>query len=197
MSQPRITAFAGTANGNTQPLRTISGQATLQGRTNHQMAFDALHDEIIVPNPFAQAIVFFKGDANGEATPIRVIQGPKTELNYTDNVAVDPVNNEVITAQRRTNSIMVHKRLPGGDEPPVRVLHGPKTRLDRPYRVSVDAVNNLLAVTDVHPEDRPEGCMISDEGKGNRDAEAKDEYGADRRGAEATGGGADSRRDGA
>jgi hypothetical protein len=147
VSQPRITAFAGSANGNAQPLRTISGQATLQGRTNHQMAFDSLHDEIIIPNPFAQAILFFRGGANGEDPPVRIIQGPKTELNYTDNVAVDPVNGEVITAQRRTNSIMVFKRAPAGDEPPVRILHGPKTRLDRPYRVGIDSVNNLLAVT--------------------------------------------------
>jgi hypothetical protein len=147
VSQPRIAAFAGTANGNAQPLRTISGQATLQGRTNHQMAFDSTHDEIVVPNPFAQAILFFRGGANGEEPPVRVIQGPKTELNYTDNVTVDEVNGEVVTAQRRTNSIFVYNRLPAGDEAPVRILHGPKTRLDRPYRVAVDAVNNLLAVT--------------------------------------------------
>src|SRR5262249_399452 len=111
------------------------------------MAFDATHDEMIVPNPFAQAILFFRGAANGEEAPVRIIPGPKTLLNYTEKVAVDPVNNEVITAQRRTNSIMIFKRVPAGDEPPVRILHGPKTRLDRPYRVGVDAVNNLLAVT--------------------------------------------------
>jgi hypothetical protein len=140
-------AFAGTANGDAQPLRTISGQATLQGRTNHQMAFDSIHDEIIVPNPFAQAILFFRGDADGAEPPVRVIQGPKTELNYTDNVTVDPVNGEVVTAQRRTNSIMVFDRMPAGDEAPVRILHGPNTKLDRPYRVAVDPVNNLLGVT--------------------------------------------------
>lgn len=147
MSQPRIAAFAGTANGNEPPLRTISGQATLQGRTNHQMAFDEVHDEIIVPNPFAQALLFFRGGANGEEAPVRTIVGPKTLLNYTDNVAVDTVNGEVYTAQRRTNSIFVYSRVPAGDVPPVRILHGPKTRLDRPYRIGIDPVNNLMAVT--------------------------------------------------
>ena len=147
MAQPRIAAFAGTANGNAPPLRTISGQATLQGRTNHQMAFDAIHDEIVVPNPFAQAILFFRGGANGEEAPVRTIVGPKTLLNYTDNVTVDAVNGEVYTAQRRTNSIFVYKREPAGDEAPVRILHGPKTRLDRPYRIGVDPTNNLVAVT--------------------------------------------------
>ena len=109
------------------------------------MAVDHIRDEIVAPNPFAQAILFFRGGANGEEPPLRVIQGPKTKLSYTDNVTVDPVHGEVITAQFRTDAILVFKSVPGGDVEPVRVIHGPKTRLDRPYRVSVDPVNHLLA----------------------------------------------------
>lgn len=128
-------------------MRTIEGQATLQARTTHDIGIDTVHDEIVVPNPFAQAILFFRGGARGEEPPIRIIQGPKTMLGYTDNVTVDPIHNEVFVAQFRTDAILVFRRDAGGDVAPVRIIHGPKTRLDRPVRLSVDPVNNILAVT--------------------------------------------------
>jgi hypothetical protein len=156
VSEPGISAFAGTANGNAAPTRQIKGQATLQARTNHEMAVDSVHDEIVAPNPFAQAILFFRGGASGNEAPIRIIQGPKTLLDYTDDVTVDMVHNEVITAQERTNAILVFRREPGGNVAPIRILHGPKTKLDSPQRVSVDPVNNLLAVTS------PERVLVFD-----------------------------------
>ncbi len=110
---------------------------------------DSIHDEIVLPNPFAQAILFFRGGASGEEPPIRVIQGPKTQLGYTDNVTVDPVHNEVFAAEFRSDAILVFRRDVGGDVEPIRIIHGPKTKLDRPEKVSVDPVNNLLAVTTV------------------------------------------------
>lgn len=108
---------------------------------------DSVHDEIVAPNAFAQAILFYRGGANGNEAPIRVIQGPKTLLDYTDNVTIDTVHGEVYTAQLRTNSILVFRREPGGNVAPVRIIHGPKTKLESPQRVAVDPVNNLLAVT--------------------------------------------------
>ena len=44
------------------------------------MAYDDVHDEIVVPQPQAQAIMTFRGGANGEEPPIRVIQGSLTQL---------------------------------------------------------------------------------------------------------------------
>ena len=139
--------FAGSAKGNAVSVRTIEGQATLQARTNHQIGIDSVHDEIVAPNPFAQALLFFRGGANGEEAPIRVIQGPKTKLVYVDNVAVDPVHGEVVAAQTLTDSVLIFSREPGGDVAPIRILHGPKTKLDHPWKASVDPVNNLIAVT--------------------------------------------------
>ena len=146
MSQPRISVFAGTANGNAIAVRNIEGQATLQARTNHEMAVDEIHDEIVAPNPFAQAILFYRGSADGNEAPIRVIQGPKTLLDYTDDVTVDAVHGEVYTAQLRTNAVLVYSREPGGNEAPIRIIHGPKTKLESPQRVAVDPIHNLLAV---------------------------------------------------
>jgi len=146
VSQPRISAYAGTANGNVAPTRVIQGEKTLQARTSHYIAIDSIHDELATPNPFAQALIFLPGGANGNATPLRVIQGPKTLLNAPDNIAVDAIHNEVFTAQFTSDSILVFNRTAAGDVAPIRILRGPKTQLDRPIRVEVDPTNNLIAV---------------------------------------------------
>jgi hypothetical protein len=109
---------------------------------------DSVHDELAVPNPFAQALLFFRGGANGDEAPIRVIQGPKTLLSYpTDNVVLDGAHSEVFVAQSFTNSVFVFRSDVGGDVAPIRIIRGPKTKLERPIHVGVDPVNNLLAVT--------------------------------------------------
>ena len=118
-------------------------------RTAHSIAYDPIHDEILVPNPFAQALLFFRGGADGEEKPVRIIQGPKTMLGYTDFATVDPVHNEVFASQFRSDAILVFSREPGGNVAPIRIIHGPKTKLDRPAHLAVDPVNNLLAVTTI------------------------------------------------
>jgi len=128
----------------------IQGPKTLQARTSHYIAVDAVHDELAVPNPFAQAILIFRGGANGNEAPVRVIQGPKTLLTAVDNVAVDPLHRELLTASFPTDSILVFRSDAGGDVEPIRILHGPKTQLDRPIRVEVDPINNLMAVMNDH-----------------------------------------------
>lgn len=138
-------------------MRVIEGQATLMARTTHDISVDTVHDELALPNPFAEAILFFRGDAKGEEAPIRVIQGPKTQLGYTDNVQVDSQHDEVFTAQSRTASILVFQREAQGDVEPIRVIHGPKTRLNRPRNVAVDPVNDLLVVINGDPA---EGVLI-------------------------------------
>lgn len=147
MSHPRISVFAGSANGSAVAKRTIEGQATLQARTNHQIGIDTVHDEIVAPNPFAQAILFFRGGARGEEAPVRVIQGPKTKLAYVDNVAVDAVHGEVVVAQTLTDSVLIFDRASGGDVAPIRILRGPHTKLEQPWKASVDPVNDLIVVT--------------------------------------------------
>jgi hypothetical protein len=147
VSQPRISAFASLANGNAVPTRAIQGARTLQARTSHYIAVDSVRDELIVPNPFAQAILFFRGGASGDEAPIRIIQGPKTLLSAPDNVAVDAERREIFVAQFPTDSILVFRSDVGGDAAPVRILRGPRTKLDRPIRVEVDPLNHVMAVT--------------------------------------------------
>lgn len=138
-------------------MRIIEGQNTLLARTVHQLAIDSVHDEIVAPNPFAEAILFFRGGANGEEAPIRIIQGPKTMLGYSDNIEVDPQHNEVFMAQSRTNTVLVFDREAKGDVAPKRILQGPRTRLNRPRKTAVDPVNDLLVVTNGGD---PEGLLF-------------------------------------
>ena len=128
----------------------IQGEKTRQARTSHYIAVDAVHDEIVLPNPFAQAIVVLRGGAKGDDPPLRVIQGPKTKLSAVDNVAVDPVHNEIFTASFPNDGIFVYRREANGDEEPIRIIHGPSTKLDRPIRVDVDPVNNMIGVVTDH-----------------------------------------------
>jgi hypothetical protein len=128
----------------------IQGAKTLQARTSHYIAVDSVHDELAVPNPFAQAILVFRGGAIGDEAPLRVIQGPKTLLSSVDNIAVDPAHRELFTASFVNDSILVFRGDASGDVDPVRILRGPKTQLDRPIRVEVDPINNLIAVMNDH-----------------------------------------------
>jgi hypothetical protein len=118
-------------------------------RTTHEIAIDTVHDEIVVPNPFAQALLFFRGGAEGNEKPLRIIQGPKTLLGGdmdTDNVSIDNINNEVYVTQESADTILVFNNRDSGDVAPVRILHGPKTDMRFPRRVTVDPVSNVMAV---------------------------------------------------
>ena len=66
MAHPQIAAFARLAKENTQPTRLLYGQKTLLSRTMHDIKYDAIHDEFVVANPFAQAILTFRGAADGD-----------------------------------------------------------------------------------------------------------------------------------
>jgi len=147
---PQIAAFGRLSRENVIPTRKLEGQKTLLGRTMHDIAYDAIHDEIVVGSPFAQAIMTFRGGADGEEAPLRVIQGPRTQIvtgsNGVDKVGgIDPVNNEIFY-YTRLNKILVFDREANGDVSPKRVLGGPDTpRMGATIRI--DPVNNLLFVS--------------------------------------------------
>ena len=144
MAHPQIAAFARLAKGGEPPQRLISGQGSKLSRTMHDIRYDEVNDEFVVPNPFAQAILTFRGDANGEAEPIRVIQGPSTQLGSPGRMDIDPIHNEIFVPAG--TSILVFPRGTNGDVAPIRVIRGPDTMLKDAASLSVDPVNNLIAV---------------------------------------------------
>lgn len=110
----------------------------------HDIRYNEVDDELIVPNPFANAILIFRGGANGQEAPIRVIQGPKTQLDGPDRMDVDTKHREIFVPDG--NSVFVYPLDANGDTAPIRVITGPDTMLAA-QSLAVDPLNNLLAVT--------------------------------------------------
>ena len=125
MAHPQIAVFARLADGNAQTVRRIEGQKTLLGRTQHSIFHDHIHDELVLPQPWAGAILTFRGDANGEVAPIRIIRGSRTRLALSSTMTVDPVNNEYyVPVGQGRNMIHVFDRLAEGNAAPIRVIRG-------------------------------------------------------------------------
>ena len=141
MAHPQVAAFARLANGGAKPTRAIAGQNTLFTRTIHDMAYDNVHDEILVPSFYAFAILTFRGDANGNVAPVRKIYGPHTRIKNPQAVSVDGVHGEIFVPQG--NQVLVFPREADGDVAPIRVLEGPDTGLGA-GRVTIDPVHNLM-----------------------------------------------------
>src|SRR5438093_3532004 len=135
--------FAMLANGAQTPVRALFGQTSKLSRTMHDIRYDAVHDEMVVPVPYAQAILTFRGGADGQEGPIRIIQGMKTG-EIGSRLDVDPVHNEIFTY--RDNSIEVYQRDANGDVAPLRIIQGPDTQLKNVYSLAVDPVNDVLVV---------------------------------------------------
>ena len=143
MAFPRIAAFARLAKGGDEPERTIAGQKTLLNRAMHDIEYDEVNDEILIANPFAQAILTYRGGADGEEAPIRVLQGPSTQMAHPDYSAhLDKVNNELYVTEKEY--ILVFPRTANGDVAPIRVIRGPDTRLINTRGMVIDPIRNLL-----------------------------------------------------
>ncbi len=165
MAHPQIAIFARLAKENSKPTRLLSGQATRLARTMHDIRYDAIHDEIIVPNPFAQAILVFRGGADGEEAPIRIIQGPHTLLQGTgaaaggvDRLDVDPVHDEIFVPAGE--KILVYPRTGNGDVPPLRVIEGPNTTLYRAQAIAVDPVHNVIVAGTHRSYNNGQGALL-------------------------------------
>ncbi len=109
----------------------------------HDVRYDAVNDEIVVPVPYAEAILTFAGGADGQESPIRTIQGPNTG-GIGSRIDVDNIHDEIFTYTN--DSIKVYPREANGDVAPIRVLTGPDTRLARLHGLAVDPINDILVV---------------------------------------------------
>lgn len=148
VAQPRIGIFDRMADKNVAPVRKVEGQKTLLNRTVHAVAYDEIHDEIVVQSNIGQALLTFRGAANGEEAPIRIIQGVKTRLRDPQTIFIDPVHDEIYAINMSVDEeVLVFDRRAQGDVAPKRILKGPDTRLGRAGVGAVDPINNLLFVS--------------------------------------------------
>jgi len=113
----------------------------------HGIAYDAVHDEIVVPVHLAGAVLVFRGNARGEEAPIRMIQGPHTQILRPETVNVDVPHGEIIVGEDGGKDILVFRRDAEGDAAPLRVIRGPKTGLDEVRGVAVDPGRDLIVVS--------------------------------------------------
>ena len=134
------------ANGNQTPVRVITGQSTKLARTVHGIAYDPVHDEIVVPNPLSDAVLVFRGAASGDEAPLRVIQGPCTRLVVPHAVSLDVEHGEMLVASLSGKSISVFPWNADGNVAPVRRIQGPHTKLGHVVGIGVDPETNLMAV---------------------------------------------------
>jgi len=144
VAHPQIAAFARLANGAQAPARRIYGQTSMLSRTMHDIRYNAVDDEILVPNPFSNAILVFRGGADGQEAPIRIIQGPNTELNGADRLDIDLEHREIFVPQPGT--ILVFPLDGKGDVRPKRVIRGADTQIEG-RSIAVDPIHNLVATT--------------------------------------------------
>jgi len=143
VAHPQIAAFPRLAEANAKPTRAIAGQRTLITRTIHDMAYDPVRDEIVVPQFYLQGILTFRGSANGDEAPIRVISGPRTQITNPARIALDPVHNEIYIPNG--DRLLVFPRDGQGDVAPIRIIEGPDTQLSA-STVQIDPVHNLIIV---------------------------------------------------
>jgi hypothetical protein len=127
----------------------------------HGLAFDAVHDEIIVPVALSGAVLVFKGDARGDQLPVRIIQGSHTGLIRPQTVEVDPVNGEIVAADSSSRAILVFDRLANGDVAPKRKIGGLKTDFRDIVGVAVDPVANVIVAAN-RSAGGPNGLYIFD-----------------------------------
>jgi hypothetical protein len=116
---------------------------TMLGRTMHGMSYNAVRDEVVVPQEFAQSILTFAGGANGEQAPIRVLQGPLTQLRGGSKLEIDTVHNELFVPEN--DNIKVFDLFANGNVAPIRILKGPDTLLGADS-VTVDPIHDRLIV---------------------------------------------------
>jgi hypothetical protein len=141
VAHPQVAAFARVANGGAKPTRAIAGQNTQFTRTIHDMAYDPVKDEILIPQFFAFAILTFKGDSNGNVPPVRKIFGPSTQLKNPQALAIDWVRGEVFVPQG--DRVLVFSRDVNGDSAPLRIL-GDKDHPVDGGRLTVDPTHGFL-----------------------------------------------------
>jgi hypothetical protein len=159
VSVPRISAFARLANGNVTPDRIIEGQETNLSRTMHGLAYDPIHDEIIVPVALSGAILVFKGGAVGNEPPVRVIQGSQTGLIRPHTANVDPESGEILAGDPSARAVLVFDRLANGNAKPKRVISGPKTQFREIVGVASDTKNDAIVVASRAPGG-PNGIFV-------------------------------------
>ena len=117
----------------------------------HGLAYDATHDEIVVPVALGAAVLTFRGGATGSEAPVRTVQGPKTHLVRPHTLTVDEINDEIWVANYGDHTAEVFSRTATGNASPKRIVRNapagtPTGGFGNPYAVAYDSKRDQLLV---------------------------------------------------
>ena len=118
---PSISVHARGAQGDTPPLRVISGPRT-QLNWPAGVAVDEERGELYVANDTGNSVLVFRSDAVGDVPPIRVLKGSKTALDSPTSLFLDTKHDELWVANFGNNALTVYPQTADGDTPPLRTI---------------------------------------------------------------------------
>ena len=145
-----ITVYAMDAQGDTAPLRVITGPNTqLDWPTG--MAVDEARGELYVANDMGDSILVFRTDAQGDVAPIRVLRGPKTGMKNPTGVSIDLKEQELLVANFGNHTATAYKLPAGGDTEPLRKVRSgppdtPALMIGNPGSVAYDSKSEEILV---------------------------------------------------
>jgi len=135
-----ITVYPPGADGDTPPLRTLTGIQVGSGNLN-AIAVDRF-DNLYLAEDVPAIISVFAPGANGAVTPIRTISGGSTGLDVASKMTFDPLNNLYVA---NGLSILIFAPAAAGDVAPMRTISGPSTGLSDCFDLAVDASGQVYA----------------------------------------------------
>jgi DNA-binding beta-propeller fold protein YncE len=145
-----ITVHSIDAQGNTPPLRVLSGPKT-QLNWPTGLAVDRKTGELYVANDMGDSILVFSPEADGDVAPLRVLKGPKTGLKNPTGLTLDPVNGEFWVANFGNHTATVYKMGAAGNTAPLRSVRSgpvdePALMIGNPGSVAYDTRRQQILV---------------------------------------------------
>ena len=136
-----IYAFAAGATGNSAPIRTISGTATLL-HSPMGVSFDSAgHVYVTNLRDSTAPIEEFAAGANGNVAPIATIGGSHTHLLGAYNASLDPSDRIVVANDDR---IEVFAAGAHGNVAPVATIEGQATKITAAYTAGTNASGQIF-----------------------------------------------------
>ena len=120
---PAIKVYSLDADGDTAPLRVITGDRT-QLNWPAAMKLNPDNGDLYVANDIGQSVLVFSGasSAQGNVAPARVLKGSKTRLAYPTGVALDRKNQELWVSNLGSSSATAYPLMANGDVAPLRII---------------------------------------------------------------------------
>jgi 6-phosphogluconolactonase (cycloisomerase 2 family) len=112
-----ITVYTRTADGDTAPLRTLSGPQTLLDLPEGVFV-DLVNDELIVNNRNTAEVLVFTRSASNDTAPLRAIT-----VTYPNGLVLTR-DDEILVAEQNSGHIAVFNRTDQGSPTPIRDITG-------------------------------------------------------------------------